>query len=266
MTKRFLNLNYRTLRNGQRLYYSFNHDEALLSWYYEKNKLNKGNFFLITIDAHIDWTDLVREELEELKKFKERQKKFDNNNEDLSELDDPHLQNLSELRKIIENSFRGDNVSFIVASMELGLIDNVLIISPNINDLRIPQTYEDMQGIQHKIYHIHSIRDLWYPYGRAVLNDDFNKEYREIQNHLKSNPYIVDFDLDYFTYSRDDKGFVINEKHFKIFFKDSNFYNLLSKASVITIALEPGCCGGVQNSAIIFYNITSFITNRLGNL
>ncbi len=266
MTNRCLNLNYRNLRNGQRLYYSFNHDEALLSWYYEKNKLNKGNFFLITIDAHIDWTDLAKEELVELKKFKERQKNLDNNNEDLSESDDPHLQNLSELRKIIENSFRGDNVSFIVASMELGLIDDVLIISPNINDLEIPETYEDMQGIQHKIYHIHSIRSLWYPYGRAVLNDDFNKRCLEIRNHLYSNPYIVDFDLDYFTYSRDNKEFVINEKHFKIIFNDSNFYNLLSKASVITIALEPGCCGGVQNSAIIFHKITSSISNRLGSL
>ena len=86
----------------------FNHDESLLCWYNEKNRLKVEDFFLITIDKHQDLKELSNDIKQPLLEIK----------------------NIYNLRKIIETQFDPTNVNFILAAMELGIVKNALIFSP----------------------------------------------------------------------------------------------------------------------------------------
>ena len=238
---RFLNINeISVIEEERKMYICFNHDEALLCWFHAKNKLNIESFFLITIDNHFDLTTLED-------KAKNSLNEFLNMSEDVS---------IHGLRCIIEENFRPTNSSFIYAAMELGIIEDVLIISPDNSESLKKDRYTDRRGIEHNLYYTISPVNLWHPRGRGILNDIADPRKIEIRKKIENSHIIIDFDLDYFTYSKDEKTFIINRENFNQIFLNSYDRNTLSyllteKSSVITVALEPLFCGGIQNCARI---------------
>ncbi len=234
---RFLNINEISLLDEKRkMYTCFNHDEVLLCWYHAKNELNIENFFLITIDKHFDLTPLDSETKDSLDKFL------------TTSLD----SSIHDLRDIIEKNFRPTNSSFIYAAMELGIVNDVLIISPDTSDSLKNDKYTDRRGIEHSLYYTTSPVNFWYPRGRGILNDISNPKKNEIRDKIVNSQIIIDFDLDYFTYFKDEKLFSISKDNFNRIFLNSYRGNSLSylitdKSSVITVALEPLFCGGIKN-------------------
>jgi len=241
--RRCLNFNKVRLMENRMGYLFFNHDEALLCWYYEKIHNKNGSYFLVTIDRHLDLTELNDESIECLSNFLQSEK-----------------ADIFTLRKIIETKFRNTNSNFIYGAMELGVVQDVLIISPEDSDLK-KDIYEDKQGIKHIIYYTNSIVNLWFPKGRGLLNNGFPENNKKIQKNIESSNLIVDIDLDYFTYYKDEKTHILSLDNFDHIFSNKGFdsiYHLFNKAKVITMALEPNYCGGIKNCS----KILQLLTNR----
>lgn len=222
---RFLNLNEISVINEKcKMYLFFNHDEALLCWYQAKEELNIENFFLITIDKHFDLTILED-------KAKDSLNEFLNISEDVS---------IHDLRRIIEENFRSTNSSFIYAGMELGVINDVLIISPDNAESLKKEIYTDRRGIEHNLYYTISPVNLWHPKGRGILNDIANPKKIEIRKKIENSHIIIDFDLDYFTYFKDEKLFVLSLENFNQIFLNTYGGDCLSdllthKSSVMSV-------------------------------
>lgn len=250
---RFLNINEVTVMDDRpKIYTCFKHDEALLSWYHAKNELNIENFFLITVDKHFDLTPLEDEAKDSLNEFL-------NTSEDFS---------IHDLRNIIEENFRPTNSSFIYAAMELGIVNDVLIVSPDNAESLKKDNYIDRRGIEHFLYYTISPTNFWFPRGRGILNDISNPRKNEIKEKIENSQIIIDFDLDYFTYHKDEKTFIISRDNFDHIFLNSyrgdNLpYLITEKSSVITIALEPLFCGGIKICARI---LDVFINEYLAEL
>jgi len=247
LERRCLNLNKVRFLGDKKVYLFFNHDEALLCWYNEKKHSGIDNYFLITIDNHLDLTELDDETKEALKIF------LDSDNNDIFTL-----------REIIETKFRSTNSNFIFGAMELGIVNDALILSPDDSNLR-REHYEDMRGIEHHIYYSSSIISLWYPKGSGILNNGYPKENRAIQERIKTSNLIVDIDLDYFTYYKDDKMHVLSLDNFDHIFRKTHYvsiYDLLERAKVITMALEPQFCGGIKNCSKILQLLANKYLNE----
>ncbi len=242
-------------KNGdieRRLFLNYEHDAALLNWFEEKKRLEIDEFFLITIDDHIDLAFLKEDTL---KKLKEHRDSFEN-------------LTIDKLIEIINLEFHGHSVSFITAAMELGIISDVLIISPNNNrfhwrdDKEIAyrrlkclkmgfKVYRDSSGIEHNVYFIPYMHYLGEG-NKGIMTDIVDKKKKDLRDQILNSNLIIDIDLDYCTYSRDFKTFVINGKNFKWEFDNENFINLLvNHAEVISLSLEPLYCGGESNCKTI---------------
>lgn len=249
------NLNYKSLNilpkeSGidRYLFINYEHDAALLNWFEEKKRLEIDEFFLITIDAHVDLAFLEEPILIKLKEYRDS---FGNLKKD-------------QLIELIQFEFHGHSVSFITAAMELGIISDVLIISPNNNRFRWRddkeishrrltclkakfKNYIDSSGKEHKIYFIPYMHHLGGD-GRGIMTDIVDKKKKELRNCILNSNLIIDIDLDYCTYPRDFKTFVISFKNFKWEFEDETFNNLLiNNSDVISFSLEPLYCGGDSN-------------------
>ncbi|MFX1257237.1 MAG: hypothetical protein ACFFAN_05235 [Promethearchaeota archaeon] len=243
MKERHLNIYSKKTRSDYNLYIFLNHDESLLCWFLEKERLNIENFFLITIDKHIDLTNLPEELIDKLNKFQSSEEQL----------------TFYKLREIIEKKFRHDNVFFIYAAMELGLINDVLIISPSERRNDHKEEYKDHSGKIHKIYYICYVTDLWHPSGLGILNDNCDPKKKEIKEKIDKSDVIMDIDLDYFTYKREDKIFVINLENFDRILNNSHLEYLLKyRTKVLTIALEPTSCDGIRNSIQIFSRLLEY--------
>lgn len=230
MERRCLNLNSIPLKTKGRFYFTFNHDESLLCWYDAKNRLEMNQFFLITLDKHLDLKELAPHNKREL----------------------VNISNIFELRRIIETKFHPPNVTFIYAAMELGIIKDALVISMDNGPFKKRNNYVDLSGREHKLFYDSSATDLYYPEGLGILSDSSKPENEEIRDKINNSNLIIDIDLDYFTYFRDNNQFVINIDNFERIFRDGFRKTLLLKAKVITVALEPTTCGGIHNSIRIF--------------
>ncbi len=214
MNERCLNLNFISLRDirRRRVYYHFNHDESLLCWYFEKKRLNIGTSFLITIDGHIDFVELSEEEKQIISELQESKNSSSTRNNNHRGLIDDTIYEVYNLREIIERQFRGDNVSFIPAAMELDIINDTLIISPNMSGMEQIDSYIDSQEKDHKLYYLQNITDLWTPIHNAVFYDNSKEENINIRERIENFPLILDFDLDYFTESHDGKTDILNDE------------------------------------------------------
>lgn len=230
------------------LYIFKNHDVALLSWLKEKIRLDiKEGFFLLTIDNHIDlpdeidWDDMIND-LKDIKKIENINHQYENIKENFHSL------------------FQGFDVHFILTAFEIGLIEGCLIISPegSKEDLkkRLKKRYNG-QSIFFKTY----LSSLFYPKGHAVLNDHFDSKKREICGKMKKSNLILDLDLDYFTYGKDDRRFAICEDHFDWLLNNEEIKALfIDDAACITIALEETYCnlGNKINCRKIFNRLIQF--------
>ncbi|MBD3213259.1 MAG: hypothetical protein GF311_11685 [Candidatus Lokiarchaeota archaeon] len=198
---------------------------------------------LVTIDHHLDITidldDTILELIEELTKTERK-----------NEL----VKNLNDLREILEKNSRKDNVSFIQLGFELNLIDKAVIITPTDDPHRLNHLSD------YEIYHPKCCLGnfLMQSNRPSQFIDEYDEDLKNSINIIKKRSYILDMDLDYFTYTKENKNFPDSQQYFE-FLLQNNFNSLINNAKLITIALEPNCCGGIKNVSEILYSLTEII-------
>lgn len=164
---------------------------------------------------------------------------------------------------------RIDDGGWLTTAMELNLIGDAVNIgnrhSCNLSEMNGQYTSED--GIVHNVFELSE--NLEYELGcRGQLGDTCREvECRELRNLFGiehffresgalcvTRPYVLDFDLDFFTMSFNDEathGWTpkILHKHFpKQSMQDRMLRDLIRNAKLITICREPDCCGSLGDS------------------
>lgn len=164
---------------------------------------------------------------------------------------------------------RIDDGGWLTTAMELNLIGDALNIgnrhSDNISLMN--GSYISGDGISHNVFELSE--NLEYEFdcrgqlGDTCREDECRKlrDFFGIQHYLDRNdipkpikPYVLDFDLDFFTMSFDDEGThgwtsKILFKHFPDYSRQDRFLRyLIRNAQVITICREPDYCGSLGDS------------------
>lgn len=207
-------------------------------------------------------------------------------NELLSQIGVENLSDATEKQfgAFVDYDRRTDDSDWLLTAMELELIGDACNIgnrhSTNIKELN--GKYLTEAGIEHKIYSLSD--DISYEIGcRGSLGDRaLEDNYREIRDFFgiehsyefgigDMHPYVLDFDLDFFTMSFTDEschGWTekVFRKHFP-YESDVRYfvYNLIEKAQIITICREPDYCGSIGDSNRIMELLDRFLFGgRLG--
>ena len=222
------------------IYVCKHHEMAFYYWCKAMKDMSINTFFLVTIDRHKDLLGLLLNVKKEIKKL------------DLNELDNirelaacPRQQN-----KLAYNQF--------YAAMEAGLVQDMLLISPEVPCAFI---YQDLSKLEHKIFHCKHPKNL-----KDLLTID-NTLKKSIGYPKGEQNIILDIDLDFFTYPNDqEEVHVISEEDFKnIFSNDSLIWWIYEKARLMTISKETYWCGGIDNSERIFKYLKTYFLNRINN-
>lgn len=177
-----------------------------------------------------------------------------------------------------------DDGNWLSVACELGLISDAVVIGgkygTNIEDGH-GSVYKTEDGTEHHLYKLCS--NLDYELGaRGSLGDRFREEdFQGVRAFFdvkygydyacigSMGPYILDFDLDFFTLESDEGIMAwplrIWEKHFGQFSVERRFVQkLISDASVITICREPDFCGnpdGIAGANYSLLNLDRFFFN-----
>lgn len=162
---------------------------------------------------------------------------------------------------------------WVIAGMELGLIGDIVIFGARWGDLNVPKTYHDHRG------NLHRIELLGLPYGelefKGSLSDIcYRESLSELWDTLKwernsggrfffnrtADKILLDFDLDCFSCSCMNYTIPWHDDVFiEEFFTPSEYRTtrgwtgkmflkgLMDQAGLLTIAREPGCCGGPKH-------------------
>jgi hypothetical protein len=182
---------------------------------------------------------------------------------------DFNLEDMSfeEFYSIVEFKMSINDDDWVKTGMEFNLIKNsVSIGAEEAHNIANHEVYKDTNDREHNIFKISHLR---FELGsQGCLGDSqirkfpYYKKLREIFNynttgrdnfHEKLDPFILDFDLDYFSTLIMDRKMAWPHKLFKEeFLKGSDnlisamdFTNhLIDKCEFITIAMEPTYCGG----------------------
>lgn len=222
-----------------------NHRMSFYYWSKMKQELGISNgFFVVTMDYHNDLAEISHE-------LKDRIMKLDPND-------------LPNIERFAKNKLGRRNDDYILASMEAGLVNDLLIISP---ESPFPKTeYIDSSLVKHNIFHCYSPDDLGGLGG--LLTDSAPKRNKELIMKMgfprnKTTSIILDIDLDYFTYSHNVRSYVMDRNNIKdIFSKDSLIWWIRNQARAITIAKEYTCCGGAKNSRRILNSLWKYFLSR----
>ena len=176
---------------------------------------------------------------------------------------------LRQFSTFVDYDQRTDDGGWLTAALELNLIGNVVNVGNRNNDniRQMGGIYTSADEIKHSVFELSE--NIEHELGcRGKLGDackeDENRSLRDlfgIEQHYTNcrsihinRPYVLDFDLDYFTISsKDGMTYGWTEKVFDSHFPDCSqqdlFLRLLIEgAQVITICREPGCCGSVGDS------------------
>ncbi|MBO5254677.1 MAG: hypothetical protein J6B07_02500 [Opitutales bacterium] len=165
---------------------------------------------------------------------------------------------------------------WLLAGMELGLINNAVVIGQelNANISRLQNKYQTEDKLQHKLYSIPHLNSSLN--NRGCLGDTCitDTSYTDIRNIFQFNnnrfdsadiyPFILDFDLDCFTSECRETTIAWAEKIFKEEYSD-NFktadfmQQLISRCQFITICKESKCCGGLGESNKILSYLDRYI-------
>lgn len=173
---------------------------------------------------------------------------------------------------------RIDDGGWLTTAMELNLVGNVLNIGNRFGDNieEMCGTYVSEDGITHNIFELS--KDLETEFGcRGKLGDTCRedecrgiRDFFGIEHYLGrhddvniANPYMLDFDLDFFTLSSDDGTHGWTYKIFNKYFPDNSrqdkfLRSLISNAKIITICREPDYCGSLGDSNRILQILDQF--------
>lgn len=217
----------------KKTYLCLNHRAAYLCWLDANEKgFIKDNALLFHIDHHADFW-LHGEKL-------------------IDEQED--IDDEKELKEFVRTKLSVLNSEFIVLSMFRGVIGDVISISRKNDkiygtlkkggyDSTERSLFKDRKDNTHTFYlGGHSILELA-GYNGLLTDRHTHQDVQEVFD--KSQNVILDIDLDFFTYKGDEgKSWAMNERHLEKLFSSEVFDLILRKSKVITIALEPSCCGG----------------------
>jgi hypothetical protein len=253
----YSNIDYLYFGGKKHIYVMLNHRVAYLSWMDAlKNGFMKPYALLFHIDWHDDYTvgsSNLLERHNAITSDKEQQ-----------------------LIDFVRAEFRGDNSDFIVPAMHRGFIGDTISIDKldhYADDGKLfgtfkKMTYEttnrtefkDAEGRLHTFYlGGRSIKEL--TGYRGLLTDhmthqDLQAAYSEAINQ---HNVLLDIDLDYFTYEDCGQSWALNDRNLTDFLYSDGFGILLHSANVITIALEPSCCGGTDECLTILNRLSKRI-------
>lgn len=171
----------------------------------------------------------------------------------------------------VEFELSGVDDDWLLAGMELGLINHAVVIgqeeNTNIHDMN--NMFESSDGKLHELFDISHLD--WSIGSRGCLGDNVIKEgyYENVRNIFEYNqppygrydkfsrevtvPFVLDFDLDCFTTECDNKTYAWPEDIFKkkyVYNEDVQYFmhRLINRSTIITICREPTCCGGLGES------------------
>lgn len=201
------------------------HRFAFFFWMKWCNRLRDDNLLeqpaptLITIDWHRDLappTDTHKEQLQQLDQ-----------------------ENLSDVSNYVWAQFDQTNDGHILCAAWLNLVGDIILLKNTGG--KMEDTFVDMNGKEHTIFEFRGYDQF----------DNFLLE-RDDQN------IFFDIDLDYFIhgkgnryYSDDFSRYSDDEIREIIHPENPVFKHILPKIDGVTIALEPGYCGGISNSCKI---------------
>jgi len=218
--------------NGKKLFIVTHHSIVLKCWKKAyKDNLISLNSILFHIDKHPDFY-------------------FDPKNKEKS----IKLLSLSEeeLDILIKKDLYFDNSEFIVNAMFSGLIkDGISIHFEDCNncygqllnrDYSTTERYTFTEDKKEHNFYIYKTEDLTNLFGYQSLLDDscIHQDTKSIFNI--TNSLILDIDLDFFTYVN-EQIYPKNKRDIQNQILSRSFQNILGKAKIITIALEPNHCG-----------------------
>lgn len=215
-------------QDGKSIFVMREHRYALFCWRkaMEQHLIEKGSF-LLHIDAHTDFTFNEQHAL---------------TSRILSRLSD------AEAASFVKG-LNPDNSEFIVPAMLAGIIkDGLAVYVRDGRDYGVRQ--EEMRvftdGEPHR-YHLCRKENL----GSLPFY---------LQEHPIPEHFILDIDLDYFTYKNEQ----LYPKHPEDLMHQLDALRpLWDKADIITIALEPECCGGKTHCKEILNAFDSFLCQGL---
>ena len=174
-----------------------------------------------------------------------------------------------DLNDFILNDLNPKNDEFIINAMISTLIGDVISIHKqnNINYNELKATLNDVQflgnntlssgTVRYQITHNNKNHFIYYDDNTEDLSGLFHTRCgflgdravhsKAIDCFSNSGNIILDIDLDFFTYSNNG-DFAKNKRDIERQITSSSFKEILSKANVITIALEPDYCGSEVES------------------
>ena len=226
---------------------------------------------LITFDAHDDAAECAKKSVL------------------LSQIGVDDLQNATakQFGAFVDYDQREDDGGWLTTAMELNLIDSVVNIgnrhSHNLYEMN--GIYESEDGVEHKAFELSE--DLEYELGPSGKLGDASKEdkylalrdlfgieyfYKSVNRMSIKEPYILDFDLDFFTMSSNDEpthGWTerVLNRHFPVNSEQDKFLRrLIRDAHIITICREPDYCGSIGDSNRILLLLDKYYFNgQLGS-
>jgi hypothetical protein len=199
------------------------------------------------------------------------------------------VENLSDATEKAFSSFvdydiRTDDGNWLSVACELNLVSDVVVIGNKYSDNieRMNNIYISEDGITHKLLEMST--DLEAELGcRGSLGDRARDvEFREIRSFFNSQyghryarvgemtPFVLDFDLDYFTLDTNEGTMAWTQRiwknHFDLGKPGATFiHDLIGKAMVITVCREPDYCGGIAGSNYNLQNLDNyFFDGQLG--
>lgn len=260
MTNLSLRSNINVQKYNSKDVYIYEDHRYILNILYSFYLINKKPLNLITFDKHDDFKDSNLNK----KYFSEFHKK------------NPTIE---EFWSTVEWKLSGLDDDWIKTGMELNLINDIILIDGEVggNLTSYPSSIKD---INNKTHYIYRFPHIWNGLNKQgwLVDTAQTSRYKAAWDILDWNPnlrcinnpknFIVDFDLDYFSYDLDNDVVAwprdyINEK-FNLEFGNistkSILNDLFSKCEFITIAKESECTGSIKenNKIMDMINYTLF--------
>lgn len=188
----------------------------------------------------------------------------------------------------VEFDLSGLDDNWLLAGMELGLINNAILVGQqdNSNVQSLDGIFTSTDDISHELYsidHLYSALNNRGCLGDNVLKEAYYVKVRDIIEYNQppygridkfskniTKPFVLDFDLDCFTTECEGYLYAWPETVFREKYYDNEtvqyfMYRLIERSTLITICREPACCGGLgESNKILTYLDEYFFDGCLG--